>query len=80
MLSCKEVAHLVASDEFEESGWMTRLSVRIHLLMCVHCRRYVAQVQAIGTAARSLYSDRRDSGELVIIRRLENAILKEIRR
>lgn len=79
MISCKEVARLVASDEYEEAGWMTRLAVRAHLLMCAECRFYVAQIQAIGKTARSLLTDRRDSGELVIIQRLENAILKDIR-
>lgn len=80
MISCEKVARMVASDEYEAAGWMARLSVRMHLLLCAHCRQYVVQVQAIGRAARSLYSDRRDSGELIIIRRLENAILQEIRR
>lgn len=80
MISCKEVTLLVASDAFEEARWMKRLSVRIHLLLCADCRHYISQIQAIGNAARVLFSDRRDSGELRIIQRLENAILHDIRR
>ena len=80
MLSCKEVARLVASDEFEEAGWMTRLSVRLHLLMCANCRQYVSQVQAIGNAARALFGVHRYADERTIVQRLETEILKEIRR
>ena len=34
-----------------------RLALRVHLLMCRHCRRYAAQIQAIGMAARSLFRE-----------------------
>ncbi len=33
---------------------MERLVVRFHLFMCRHCRRYVAQLRAIGAATREL--------------------------
>ncbi len=55
MLSCKEVTQLVASDELHQAGWWRRMSVRIQLLMCHNCLRYVAQLRAIGTAARDLW-------------------------
>jgi hypothetical protein len=31
-----------------------RLKVGMHILMCVHCRRYVAQIRAIGAGLRRL--------------------------
>jgi len=55
MLKCKQVTHLVASDEITSLSWWGRWQVRLHLLMCVHCRRYVRQVRAIGRAARELW-------------------------
>ncbi len=55
MLSCKEVARKIASDEFQGAGWRERLAVRLHLLVCRHCRRYKAQLRSIGTAARNLW-------------------------
>ncbi len=55
MLSCKDVARKIASDEFQGAGWRERLGVRLHLLLCRHCRRYVAQLRSIGTAARNLW-------------------------
>ena len=52
MMSCREIARVVASDEFADAGWARRLSVRFHLLMCRHCTRYAAELRAIGASAR----------------------------
>jgi len=52
MLSCREVAHLVASDADAGAGWRVRLSVCLHQAMCRHCKRYAAQLRAIGDAMR----------------------------
>ncbi len=74
MLSCKEVARLVASEELADAGWLTRASVRLHLLRCHHCRRYAAQLRAISAAAL----DRRSFGpaDLQALKRLERSILE----
>ena len=55
MPSCKEVTTAVASDELARRPWGERLMMRLHLMMCWHCRRYAAQLAAIGDAARRLY-------------------------
>ncbi len=60
MMSCRQVSRMIASDQLAAAGWRARLAVRPHLLMCRHCRRYAAQLAAIGDAARSLL--RQDSG------------------
>jgi len=52
MFRCDEVTRLVASGELAEAGWWTRFSVRVHLLLCGHCRRYAAQMRRIGGWAR----------------------------
>jgi hypothetical protein len=55
MLCCQEVARKIASDELQEaSGWQ-RLWVRLHLLMCRHCRRYEVQLHSIGELAWKLW-------------------------
>ncbi len=44
MLSCKEVSHL-ASDHLEgQCSLPTRLKIRLHLLICRHCRRFRAHL------------------------------------
>ncbi len=74
MQSCKEVARLVASEELVDAGWLTRAAVRLHLMRCHHCRRYAAQLRAIGAAAL----DRRGFGaaDLQALTRLERSILE----
>jgi hypothetical protein len=52
MLSCTEVARILASDQLRDASWKRRFSLRIHLLMCRHCGRYAKQLGLIGTKAR----------------------------
>ena len=54
MMNCQDIVHIVASDELTEAGWSVRLRVRLHMLMCRHCRSYAAQMRTIGEAARNL--------------------------
>ena len=75
MLACKEVTRIVAAEELDEAGWKRRLAVRLHLLMCWHCRRYAAQLRAIGEAARSILGTRPEDQDSEAIERLERAIL-----
>ena len=74
MLNCREVARLIASDELADTGWSKRALVRIHLLMCRHCRRYAAQLRAISTAA--LERGGFGPADLQTLERLERSILK----
>ncbi len=64
MLTCREVTKVIATDELSEAGIGRRLAVRLHLLRCRHCRRYAAQIRAIGEAARGLLGQTTDSGSL----------------
>lgn len=47
MLSCRDVTN--RSDEFMDKslGLKQRLAVVLHLLICVHCRRYLRQLRAL---------------------------------
>lgn len=74
MLSCREVTRAVATGEWEEAAPGRRLQIRLHLLMCRHCRRYTAQIRAIGQAARELFREAPD--EEAAVDRLRNALLR----
>ena len=76
MLSCKEVTRIVASDELAGAGWRRRQLVRFHIFFCRHCRRYAAQMRAIGQSARKLLGF--GSEEPEAIRWLERAILQHL--
>ena len=78
MLSCKDVTRKIASDEFREAGWRKRLLVRFHLLLCRHCRRYAAQLRAIGAATRELCGP--PAQDPSTLERLERQILARSRR
>jgi anti-sigma factor ChrR (cupin superfamily) len=54
MMSCREVARAVAAGELDALPLRRRALVRLHLLLCRHCRRYAAQIRALGRAAREL--------------------------
>ena len=74
MLSCKEVARLIASEELADAGRPQRVLVRIHLLMGRHCRRYAAQLRALGAAAQNRWDTR--PADRQALERLESSILK----
>ncbi len=77
MISCKDVTFKIASDEFREAGWRERLVVRFHLFMCRHCRRYAAQLRAIGAATRELCGP--PAQDPSTLERLERQILERSR-
>ncbi len=76
MLSCKDVATAIASDGLACRGWRHRLQVRLHLLVCRHCRRYAAQIRALGAAARGLFAA--EAADEVALERLESKVLDSI--
>ncbi len=74
MLTCKDVATAIGQDEWREAPRWRRLVLQLHLLMCPYCRRYAAQIRAIGTVARRLL---REQGEdPTALKRLRETILR----
>jgi hypothetical protein len=72
MLKCKEVTHIIATGEIDEFTWMKRLEMRMHLLMCTHCKEYVSQIFAMGQGVRRLFGSDEDPETLA---RMERDIL-----
>ena len=72
MLTCKEVADLIASEALVSTGLPKRALVRLHLLMCRDCRGYAAQLRAIGLAGRDRWKAPSDAPTL---ERLQRSIL-----
>lgn len=53
MLSCNDLAHHHASDYIDgQLSWRDRLRVHFHLLICVHCRRFVQQLKLVRKVLR----------------------------
>lgn len=55
MLRCREVVELLATDGWRTAPLTQRLSLRLHLTMCRHCRAYRRALRRLGDAARALY-------------------------
>ncbi len=73
MLCCREVARRIASDEFKEANMWLRLWVRLHLLMCRHCRLYAVQLHSIGETARNMWGPHTEDPST--LQRLEGEIM-----
>jgi anti-sigma factor ChrR (cupin superfamily) len=54
MLTCREVTS--KATEYTEGAlpWTTRLQIRLHLMMCWMCRRYLEQLELTTRALRHL--------------------------
>ncbi len=74
MLKCREVTRIVATGEIEELTWMRRIEMRLHLMMCTHCREYLAQIFALGRGVRRLFGLEEDPETL---ERLEREIMAD---
>lgn len=74
---CDEVARLVANGSYDDGGLWLRMRVRMHMLMCKHCRLYQTQIRNMGAAARACSA--RIGGRIEGIDRLERRIIESIR-
>lgn len=54
MISCRDVAKLLTSDELVSQSRWKRLEVRLHLRMCDYCTRLARQIERLRAAARQL--------------------------
>ena len=54
MLTCKEVTHLVSESQERALGRRERWGLRMHLWMCVSCRRFERQMRLLRRVLRKL--------------------------
>lgn len=80
MLSCREVTKLMATEGVNGAPLRTRLSVRLHLGMCRHCRRYQRELTTIRDALRRSARTVVDVNAADRIQRIHAAVILEIRR
>lgn len=45
---------MVAADEVRSAGFARRVAVRMHLLMCINCRRFAREIDQLGQVMRSM--------------------------
>ena len=54
MIRCKEVATLLSTDQVACQPVWRRAAIRVHLMMCRHCRRFARQLALLTHAAADL--------------------------
>jgi len=47
---------MISSGEIDFAGFWQRIRIRLHLLMCRHCRTYAEQIHALGAAVRGAWT------------------------
>ncbi|HQU17380.1 MAG: hypothetical protein B7Z66_11415 [Chromatiales bacterium 21-64-14] len=77
--NCKEVAQLLSRAQDRRLSWRQRMAVRIHLLLCVYCRRYARQLQWLQRALTRGRDDAQESRLDEAARRRINDRLRESR-
>jgi len=60
-MTCRDVSTLISSGQLDAEPWIRRLLVRVHLVMCRHCRRFHRQIQQLEAGVRRALADL-DSG------------------
>ena len=54
MLNCRQATRLISQSLDTKLPWHRRLQMKVHLLYCVWCRRYAAQLKFLRRATREL--------------------------
>jgi hypothetical protein len=70
MLKCREVpaeAELLLAGDL---GWRRRMALRMHLFLCVHCRRYVRQLRLLLSSVPFMHGPASDEEVKKVISRV----------
>ena len=54
MLSCKQVAHLASDYLDHHTNRKLTFKIRLHLMMCANCRRFVKHLRITSNLARKV--------------------------
>lgn len=63
MLTCNDGSHLLSERQERPLGWRERWALRMHLWMCVSCRRFARQLSVLRRAMGALRQRRSDEVE-----------------
>lgn len=72
MLNCRKIIDQADSHIARETSFWQRLKITLHLFMCVHCRRYVRQLQLLVSASENLHGEASDDEIQKIVHRCQH--------
>ena len=64
MISCKNVAKLLLSEQLQTQKWWKRMEIRLHLSMCDLCSRLSRQIEQLRAGARTMITQDEAGPEL----------------
>lgn len=70
MLSCKQFVERASdAEEYESASFSTKITIKFHLFICKHCRKYNMQFRTTTLVAKKLNTE--DAAETII----DNAVV-----
>lgn len=78
-MTCEQLSNWIAGDRLPQASWRRRLAVRLHLVMCQDCRRYVRQLRIIAAEARQWWSaiGRHESSLGILEQKIVQEVIQE---
>ena len=76
MLTCKEIVKTLSSED--RRTWRRRLDVRVHLMMCQHCRKYAKHLEILKSGIKNLFSIKNKAADPDKITAIEDKVIKKI--
>jgi len=78
IFSCRKISAMISQDMDKKLSITKRLGVRLHLMMCVFCRRYQQQLQFIRSLITEQDDNRKPSKER-LSREAKKRIIKKLK-
>lgn len=76
MLNCKQVASLASDYLDNNSTTVLNWKIRMHLMMCAHCRRFYRQLKVTNKVARSALSEPSNDNIDELLQRIKESAKK----
>lgn len=76
MIKCSELTHNASAYLDGDLPRLTRWSIRLHLMMCENCRRFVRQLQLTGDLFRHCDAQRSSDTEQVTPTKADDIVQK----
>jgi predicted anti-sigma-YlaC factor YlaD len=77
MLSCKQVATLASEYLDQQTDTGLNWKIRMHLLMCSHCRRFIRHLKITNKVSREVLLEKTDIQVDEILKRVKESSQKQ---
>lgn len=75
MLSCKSVVKIISSEP--DLPFMKKAELKLHLMMCHHCSRYLAHIKMLKASVAELIGNRVNSVDDDQLEKFEEEVIQK---